>query len=169
MLVENKLPLTDCAWMCGALRVPKRAYVCVFMCVWLASVTAVIWAADTEAPCRPMGEQGRQKGEGRVSEADSICDEGTGERCSDQGCSWVREGNKKRGDINEEKLQPLWTDLYVLLQPAVTGRSGATRAAVCAHGEGQRSDAQPSDISELRRERDGFLRTDSTISGQLEF
>lgn len=44
--------------------------VCVFLRAWLASVTAMIWAADTDAPCRPMRARGWQKGEGRVREAD---------------------------------------------------------------------------------------------------
>lgn len=44
--------------------------VCVFLRAWLASVTAMIWAADTDAPCRPMRTRGWQKGEGRVREAD---------------------------------------------------------------------------------------------------
>ena len=63
----------------------------------MASVAAVIWAADTDALCRPMGAQGGQKGEGGVSEADSICNEGSDELGSDQATAHsVRVGTEER-------------------------------------------------------------------------
>lgn len=50
----------------------ETSRVCARMRVWLASVTAVIWPADSDAPSGPMADRGRQQGEGRASGADSI-------------------------------------------------------------------------------------------------
>lgn len=70
----------------------------------MASVAAVIWAADTDAPCRPMGAQGGQKGEGGVSEADSICNEGSDELGSDRDTAHrVRVGTEERATERERE------------------------------------------------------------------
>lgn len=58
--------------------------VCMMVSVWvrvcvIGQCDAVIWAPDADSRCRPMAAQGGQKGEGRASEADSICNEGSDE------------------------------------------------------------------------------------------